>query len=205
MRIKQILESRSTPDENGCMNWLRCKNKAGYGQVRFSGKQWPTHRAIWEHYNGVIPKGMLVCHHCDNPACCNPEHLFVGTHLDNHRDKIRKSRQARGTQAGSAKLKDTDVLDIRRRYAEGISASRIAKDSSLANSTVRKIIIGLTWKHLPDAIEKTRNSFRSDSEIRKIRDLFKRGYKPNDIACKLDVPRSTVYHIATRRRRSSVA
>ncbi len=56
------------------------------------GQQWLHHRFVWTEHNGPIPKGMCVCHHCDEPACINPDHLFLGTHQDNMQDMINKKR-----------------------------------------------------------------------------------------------------------------
>ena len=66
----------------------RCPN--GYGQVRYKNKVHYTHRFVWEHTFGKIPKGLYVCHHCDNPPCINPDHLFLGTAFDNSKDKQLK-------------------------------------------------------------------------------------------------------------------
>lgn len=202
MRIQKILESRSAPDVQGCMNWLRCKDSRGYGRVQFSGKQQRAHRVIWEHYNGEIPQGMLICHHCDNPACCNPGHLFMGSHLDNHRDKVRKGRQPRGMEIVWTRLKDEDVFDIRAKYAQGFRIRTIATAYSIGWGTARKIITGRTWNHLPGSIKKTRDEDTADSTVQEIRRLFEAGKKTKEIALELKMSQSTVYHIATGRRRS---
>jgi hypothetical protein len=76
----------------GCWVWTGNKNEKGYGLVRIDGKRYKAHRIAYELYIGDIPSGMLVCHSCDNPECCNPKHLWLGTHADNQRDKIAKGR-----------------------------------------------------------------------------------------------------------------
>lgn len=82
---------------NSCWVWHGLKNKAGYG--RFGGKY--AHRMSWEIFNNqIIPLGMLVCHHCDNPGCVNPDHLFLGTQKDNMQDMISKNRQAIQNNSG---------------------------------------------------------------------------------------------------------
>jgi hypothetical protein len=83
---------------SGCWEWQGTMKKNGYGifQDRTregSGKQLQAHRFSFEIFHGEIPPGLLVCHHCDNPKCVNPEHLFLGTHKDNTQDMIRKGRQ----------------------------------------------------------------------------------------------------------------
>jgi len=77
--------------------WMRSRsNPSGYGQVGIvDGKLIRAHRLAWELTNGWIPNGLYVCHHCDNPPCCNPAHLFLGTQADNMSDMVKKRRQQR--------------------------------------------------------------------------------------------------------------
>lgn len=78
--------------EKGCWEWHKVSGTNSYGNVRFEGKAWSTHRLAYTLFVGEIPDGLFVCHHCDNPPCCNPKHLFVGTHEDNFEDMIWKNR-----------------------------------------------------------------------------------------------------------------
>lgn len=77
---------------NGCWIWSGRVNDKGYGQVSWQGKERKVHRVFFEHFNGPLPAGMQACHRCDVPRCCNPDHLFAGTALDNEHDKIDKGR-----------------------------------------------------------------------------------------------------------------
>lgn len=79
--------------ENGCWLWTGSFTTPGYGQFRADGKNLSTHRYAYEISRGPIPKGLLVCHHCDNPKCVRPDHLFLGTHKDNHDDSVAKGRR----------------------------------------------------------------------------------------------------------------
>lgn len=125
-----------------------------------------AHRVAWELANGPIPEGLHVCHRCDNPPCCNPAHLFIGTHTDNQRDMAAKGRHVaphgdangmrlhpearpRGERAGRAVLTDGQVIEIRNLYAAGgLSAARIGEMYGVAGSTIRRIAAGLRWTHL---------------------------------------------------------
>lgn len=87
-RLAAGLVQRST----GCIEWTGSRTGDGYGQIFANGRTVKTHRLAWELVNGPIPDGLIVCHTCDNPPCCNVNHLFLGTHRDNAQDKERKRR-----------------------------------------------------------------------------------------------------------------
>jgi len=135
-----------------CWLWMGTKDVHGYG--RLSVNKYPTlvSRLSWEIFIGPIPNKMLVCHKCDNPKCLNPSHLFLGTHLDNMRDMIKKghadhSHNAKGEDHFKAKLTIKDVLAIKKRYKIGdISQSLLGKQYGVCKSTVTKILTGVNWK-----------------------------------------------------------
>ncbi len=87
-------------DPGGCRPWTGGADKDGYGLVTIGGVRYRTHRVAWEIANGSIPDGLLVLHKCDNPPCCNTDHHFLGTHVDNMADKVAKGRQAKGEGHG---------------------------------------------------------------------------------------------------------
>lgn len=101
-----------------CHTWQRFRQPAGYGTVWFEGKKWQVHRLIWTIEVGPIPNGLLVCHHCDNPPCCNVSHLFLGTSKDNSEDMASKGRanggRFRGNEVAGSKLTEFQVLEIRK-------------------------------------------------------------------------------------------
>lgn len=82
-------------DESECWEWQGSRNWQGYGWAQPSGKNRGAHRVAWLLTHGSIPDGLWVLHHCDNPPCVNPSHLFLGTATDNERDKVRKGRHHR--------------------------------------------------------------------------------------------------------------
>jgi hypothetical protein len=97
-----------------------------------------------------IPDGMLVCHTCDNPPCCNPKHLFLGTFQDNIDDRERKGRNhppcLRGEKHGQHKLTELDVIEIRNRYSQGNESYRSLSGSfGISFGQIRNIIKGTQW------------------------------------------------------------
>jgi len=136
---------------NDCWPWTGSVMKAGWhGQWRTSaGKIEPTHRGAWRLMKGDIPAGMSVLHKCDNPICCNPSHLFIGTQSDNARDMWDKGRAKPKTNVGSAhgmsKLTEDLVRDIRSSKESGVD---IARRLGLSATTVCDIRKRRTWKHL---------------------------------------------------------
>ena len=128
----------------GCWSW----NKAtcyGYGKLAYGRRQYRAHRVSWEVHKGQIPDGMSVLHRCDNPSCCNPAHLFLGTHDDNMADKVTKNRQAKGSGHGRAKLSESDVISIRNSPLMGVA---LAEKYGVSNSTISFIVNDQTWKHV---------------------------------------------------------
>jgi hypothetical protein len=104
----------NTQKSDRCWLWLGGRDKDGYGIIRFSGnRRVKAHRAAYEMSKGPIPKGMMVCHSCDNPGCVRPDHLFLGTALINKEDCVSKGRHVHGNAVyWKAKLREMDVLAI---------------------------------------------------------------------------------------------
>jgi hypothetical protein len=143
-------------DKSGdCWTWkLATRGAHGYGITKWQGRSYATHRVAWELTHGPIPPGVLVCHHCDNPPCCRPDHLFLGTPRDNMQDMIAKGRarppSRRGEAAGRALLTENQVRAIRRRHADGETMAALARDYRVGFGTVRNIVYRLNWAWLPD-------------------------------------------------------
>jgi hypothetical protein len=142
--------SKSSPDE--CWPWQASKKRDGYGQVKYEGKMQLAHRIAYRLSFGEIPKGKLVCHHCDNPPCCNPSHLFIGTDADNRRDMVQKGRErhANGSRIRRAKFTESQVLEIRKSHIPFVHSARaISEKLGVHKSCIEKILQRVTWQHIP--------------------------------------------------------
>ena len=131
---------------------LHRKYDAGYGYFSTAAKVVYAHRYSWELHFKSIPKGICVLHKCDNTLCVNPSHLFLGTHLDNSKDKYAKKREARGETHGLAKLTEADVLRIRAAHAARkgrcYGATMFAKEFGVDRLTINSIVMRKTWTHI---------------------------------------------------------
>jgi hypothetical protein len=129
---------------NDCWPWTGGRFDNGYGAFAMKGRSnVRAHRYVYELTNGSIPPGMVVLHSCDNPPCCNPLHLAVGTQQDNVDDRNRKLRQARGEAAGSAKLTKEQVVVIR---SDPREQRAIAADYGVCKSTIGYIKRRESWR-----------------------------------------------------------
>lgn len=105
--------SKGLGPQGDCWEWAKGRVQQGYGRLSVGRSEVRAHRFSYELAYGPIPEGMMVCHRCDNPPCCNPEHLFLGTALENNQDKAEKDRTLYGEDHHKAKLKDEDIIAIR--------------------------------------------------------------------------------------------
>jgi hypothetical protein len=146
--LEQRLRERLCVTENGCWEWAGFRNAArgGYGQIGDgNGKVVMTHRAAWMVWRGPIPPGLCVLHRCDNPPCCNPAHLFLGTKADNNADMAAKGRVQRGERASHAKLTEAQVLAIR---DDPRSQVVIAAEHGIDPAQISRIKSGRAWSHV---------------------------------------------------------
>ena len=132
----------------GCWEWPYSITPHGYGQVRYNGTLWKTHRLV-ALLDGRDPQGMYACHRCDNRKCVNPAHIFLGTNQDNMADMVAKGRSPRGET--KSKLSEADVFTVRRMIANGVRQQRIAEHFGVSHSTIHDINAGRTWAWLEDA------------------------------------------------------
>lgn len=149
--IKQRFEAKidkTNPDH--CWIWKASKLKDGYGCFCY-GREKRAHRVSWILFNGIIPDGLSVLHHCDNPLCVNPEHLFIGTQKQNMEDMINKGRKIspHGTNLPQSKLTENQILEIRAKYIpRKYSLRKLANEYNVSKETIRPIVLKKTWKHI---------------------------------------------------------
>lgn len=132
-----------------CWLWTGHVVEQGYGVIHRHGSKTSlirSHRAAWELTYGPIPAGMLVCHKCDVRRCCNPRHLFLGTHKDNTQDMMTKGRGPTGEKQGRSKLTWDQVSTIRQRIAAGEQQTQIAKELGVSKAAISLIKLGTNWK-----------------------------------------------------------
>jgi len=151
-------------NKDGCWEWQKGKNQNGYGLAKDlddrtqkkgnKQKTIATHRLSFIIFKGEIPEGLLVCHTCDNRSCCNPDHLWLGNHKSNARDALKKGRLAvenlnyrakKGSPSNNAKLKDHEIIEIRKRIEKGDRIIEIAESYNVGYACIYNIKNGRTW------------------------------------------------------------
>jgi hypothetical protein len=154
LKIRGDLASRIDSSGGGgvCWPWLGPTDRYGYGQTTGANR---AHRIVWQEFNGRrLTRDEVVRHTCDNPICCNPAHLVLGTHADNVRDRVERDRSAKGVMNGRAKLEAATVLAI---YSSPKRPCDLAREHDLHESTVRGIKTGKTWGWLTASYSKERS------------------------------------------------
>jgi hypothetical protein len=139
-------------NRGGCWNWTASISKNGYGSFKLFGKAMTTSRVAYWIGHGQQPGDMMVLHKCDNRACCNPDHLYLGDVKQNSRDMMERGRHrtgpVRGEQNGNAKLTEEDVRKIRRMIQDGERNQEIAARFGVTHQMIPKIRRGHFWQHV---------------------------------------------------------
>jgi hypothetical protein len=154
--IQDFWQKVAAPNERGCMEFSGSRGPTGYGCHSFKSFRHYAHRLSWELTNGEIPEGMHVLHRCDNPPCCNPDHLFIGTPKDNVKDMVQKGRKARfsipGYLQSQSKLSVDDIRSIRERYQPGktkhkrVTLPMLAAEYGVAISLIERVVKRTQWE-----------------------------------------------------------
>lgn len=142
---------RRGPDE--CWEWSGRRDKDGYGQFRTNNPRRMRRANIVAHeIEYGLPNGLQVCHSCDNPPCCNPQHLWGGTNSDNQQDSVTKGRRPEVDQKGEnnprAILSGNDVIEIRRLIGVGLTNTKIGPMYGVTHSMISRIRLGKAWTHI---------------------------------------------------------
>ena len=145
--------ARCVLDKNtGCWLWQGFKNPEGYGKLKYNQKMYYAHRFIYQLDNENIPEGLFLCHKCDTPSCCNPVHMFLGTHQDNMDDMNNKGRRVSslarqdGGFNGNSKLTVEEVLAIRRLYSTGNHTQKqLGEIFGVTHSSISLIVLEKKW------------------------------------------------------------
>ena len=114
--IFSTLDKTSNP--NGCWEWTKAKDYDGYGITTYNGKIVGAHRLSYLSFNGPIAQGLFVCHSCDNPSCCNPSHLWLGTNQENQIDNRDKGRKCGRPKIGQSIMTPDGQFSSRKEAAE---------------------------------------------------------------------------------------
>jgi hypothetical protein len=132
-----------------CWIWTAIINKGGYGLFLFDRKDLLAHRVAYQLFVGNIPSGKLVCHTCDVRNCVNPEHLFIGTHLDNSHDMTRKGRapDRKGVNHPHTKLTNEDIFFIRENK-KTMSSKELSRRFKVSTTQINRILSKECWGHI---------------------------------------------------------
>ena len=143
----EAFEEKYIPEPNsGCWIWMGSLNAGGYGEFRYGTKSIKAHRYSFFFHKGPISHGKFLLHSCDMRSCVNPDHLRVGSHVDNMSDMVKRGRSPRGERAAKSKLTNDQVQAIR--VAKG-NYNEIADRFGIGAGQARRIILNEHWKHLP--------------------------------------------------------
>lgn len=145
-KILAKLKANYTETQSGCWQYYKCNSVTGRAVIGIGSKSYYAYRVMWEIMNGPIPDGLYCCHKCDNPACINPDHIFLGDAKANYHDAINKGHakfpvSSRGEANPNAKLSDQDIRQMVDEYrSTPISQSALGHKYGIAQSTVGRIL-----------------------------------------------------------------
>lgn len=148
-RLPENLRNKITPSANGCWEWTACKNRDGYGRVKWKGRVYLAHVLVHLLLVGEYPPGTESCHACDNPACVRPheEHNRPCTKSKNLQEAYDRNRKVKGEEHFNAKLTEADVAAIRARYAQGgINQTQLGEQYGVSHQTISRVVCGASYR-----------------------------------------------------------
>lgn len=148
MNLFDRLFSKTIICDDGCWEFTGARDQRGYGRINVNDQAILAHRVAFDLVVDDIPSGMFVCHHCDNPACINPDHLFLGTNQDNINDMVSKRRHTYGERNGMAKLTEVQVVEIKQQLTNGVARRKIADTYDVSVWLIHDIAKGRRWGHV---------------------------------------------------------
>jgi AraC-like DNA-binding protein len=187
--LKRIWNKILVPENlEECWEWQGATGATdNYGRTTFKGRPYLVHRFIYECYFGIIPKGLYICHDCDNPKCVNPNHLFKGTQIQNMHDMIHKGR------GGKNNLTDDQIIELLT-FAQNnkMSMQKVANKFNITSSYLRRIIYGQYRKSISNNfdLKLIKNNLRTlltDNIVRQIRQDINLGIRRKDILSKYNI------------------
>jgi len=187
---------------SGCWLWRLSVGSHGYGQCFWQGKVKTAHRMSYQLFNGD-PGDLFVLHQCGNRRCCNPDHLYAGTQLDNFHDMVRHGTHVpppklKGEEVGNSVLTDKQASEIKRGLLRGVSAVQLSRAYGVSPSTIGLIKQNKRYKHvepcLPDYATRVRLSVTKD-QVMEVQRRLANGDKNRTIAHSMNLNESTVSRI----------
>ncbi len=188
-----------------CRLWTGSKNKSGYGVIKVAGKPLQVHRVVYEMYYGVIPDDRCVRHRCDNPSCCNPKHLKLGSNQDNVDDRTLRGRSVKGSKQTTAKLNEREVEEIIRELQNTLTTKAIAEKYGVVRSVVSRINTGKSWTHVSPSVSRPIRPYDiprgkpdaklSIDQVREIRSRHNQGERQCDLAIEFQVSVSAISNL----------
>lgn len=155
-KLKEKILSKIKKDEKtGCWEWQDKTEPNGYARVFMAPYRWPVHRAACWIFKGPFPQEAFICHTCDNRKCCNPDHLYVGSHKSNMEDMKKRGRYrgvppppCKGEDCKWAKITERQAIMILELYALYPTVAGIAKVTGIHRKTISDIVNGNSWRHI---------------------------------------------------------
>lgn len=145
--LQDIWKQIDIKRKDECWNWLGHKDKDGYGRATINSKDYRSHRVVYEETYGKIIGGLFVLHTCNNPSCCNPNHLYLGTNQDNMNQMVREKRSS--IKITTPKLTEKNVIDIRKLYSTGnYTQYKLAEIFKIGQGNISEIVNKKHWAYI---------------------------------------------------------